>query len=53
MSGRLEYRQWETDSGSKRHDYEAIGEIEFLAAPRDRDAEPESSNREAELAVAA
>ena len=55
VTGRLEYREWETSNGSKHHDYEAIGEIEFLAAPRahDTDAETSEPEREAELAVAA
>ena len=33
VDGRIEYRQWETDEGSKRHDYGLVGHIEFLAAP--------------------
>ncbi len=37
VDGRLEYHEWEQD-GKTRHDYEAIGSVEFLAAPR-RDAE--------------
>lgn len=55
VTGRLEYREWETSNGSKHHAYEAIGEIEFLAAPRahDTDAETSEPEREAELAAAA
>ena len=34
VAGRLEYRQWETEEGSKRHDYQVVGAVEFLAAPR-------------------
>jgi single-strand DNA-binding protein len=41
VDGRLEYHEWEQD-GKTRHDYELIGSVEFLAAPR-RDAHaPES-----------
>jgi single-strand DNA-binding protein len=53
VTGRLEYREWETSSGSKHHAYEAIGEIEFLAAPREKDTQTEDSEPEAELPVAA
>jgi single-strand DNA-binding protein len=34
VSGRLAYHEWETEDGSKRHDYEVVGNVEFLAAPR-------------------
>lgn len=34
VQGRLSYRAWETDDGAKRHDYEVVGNVEFLAAPR-------------------
>ena len=34
VDGRLEYAKWETDDGTKRHDYTVIGNVEFLAAPR-------------------
>jgi single-stranded DNA-binding protein len=34
VSGRLAYDEWETAGGVKRHDYEIVGNIEFLAAPR-------------------
>jgi single-stranded DNA-binding protein len=34
VSGRLTYRAWETDGDSKRQDYEIVGNVEFLAAPR-------------------
>jgi len=33
VDGRLEYHEWEQD-GKTRHDYEVIGSVEFLAAPR-------------------
>jgi single-strand DNA-binding protein len=34
VDGRLQYGQWETDAGERRHDYEVIGTVEFLTAPR-------------------
>lgn len=34
VDGRLEYHQWVDDDGKNRHDYEVIGQVEFLAAPR-------------------
>ena len=39
VNGRLEYHEWETDDGTKRHDYQAIGNVEFLTAPRDTTAQ--------------
>jgi single-strand DNA-binding protein len=33
VDGRLEYHQWVDDDGKNRHDYEVIGQVEFLAAP--------------------
>lgn len=33
VDGRLEFREWESESG-KRHDYSVIGNVQFLAAPR-------------------
>jgi single-strand DNA-binding protein len=34
VDGRLEYGEWETDGGEKRHDYQVVGNVEFLTAPR-------------------
>ncbi len=34
VDGRLQYHDWETQEGSKRRDWEVIGNVEFLAAPR-------------------
>lgn len=34
VTGRLQYREWVTDDGSKRHAHQVIGAVEFLAAPR-------------------
>jgi single-stranded DNA-binding protein len=30
VDGRREFGQWETDGGEKRHDYTAVGNVEFL-----------------------
>ena len=34
VDGRLEYGEWETDGGEKRHDYSVVGNVEFLTAPK-------------------
>jgi single-strand DNA-binding protein len=34
VDGRLEYGEWETEGGEKRHDYSVVGNVEFLTAPR-------------------
>jgi single-strand DNA-binding protein len=39
VDGRLSYREWETDEGAKRHDYEVVGSVEFLVAPRGSEQE--------------
>ena len=39
VDGRLSYREWEAGDGSKRHDYEVVGTVEFLSAPRASGAE--------------
>ena len=39
VDGRLQYGEWETDEGTRRHDYEIVGNVEFLAAPRGENAE--------------
>jgi single-strand DNA-binding protein len=41
VDGRLEFGEWDTEDG-KRHDYSVVGNVEFLAAPRDADAESEA-----------
>lgn len=43
IDGRLEYHDWETQDGSKRRDWEVIGHVEFLAAPRGEQPEHEDS----------
>jgi single-strand DNA-binding protein len=42
VDGRLEYAKWETDDGTKRHDYTVIGNVEFLTAPRSQPAQTEA-----------
>ncbi|MQA76446.1 MAG: single-stranded DNA-binding protein [Solirubrobacterales bacterium] len=34
VSGRLVYREWEADDGSKRSKHSVIGRVEFLAKPQ-------------------
>jgi len=34
VDGRLEFGQWESEAGEKRHDYSVVGNVEFLSAPR-------------------
>ena len=41
VDGRIEFGQWETDGGEKRHDYTVVGSVEFLTAPRPTE-EPEA-----------
>ncbi len=55
VSGRLKYREWDASGAYKRHEYEVVGHIEFLAAPRPKDAESEQAEEpsEREVAVAA
>jgi single-strand DNA-binding protein len=45
VSGRLAYREWESD-GSRRHDYEVVGSVEFLAAPRGSGSEVSESKED-------
>ncbi len=35
VTGRLQYHDWETEDATKRRDWEVIGQIQFLAAPRE------------------
>jgi single-strand DNA-binding protein len=54
VDGRLEYGQWETDGGEKRHDYAVVGNVEFLSAPRSvEEPEPAKPSRRRKQAVAA
>ncbi len=54
VDGRLEYGEWETEGGEKRHDYSVVGNVEFLTAPRPVEApEPAKPARNGRKAVAA
>jgi single-strand DNA-binding protein len=54
VDGRLEYGQWETDGGEKRHDYSVVGNVEFLTAPRPAEEQvPVKPTRNGRKAVAA
>ena len=50
VAGRLSYHEWETDEGSKRHDYEVVGNVEFLAAPRGESSEAPQAEKQAAAA---
>ena len=47
VDGRLEYGEWETQDGEKRHDYSVVGNVEFLTAPKaaEQSAEPAKGRR--------
>jgi single-strand DNA-binding protein len=54
VDGRLEYGEWETDGGEKRHDYSVVGNVEFLTAPRPAEEQaPGKPARNGRKAVAA
>jgi single-strand DNA-binding protein len=42
VDGRLEYGEWDSD-GTKRHDYNVVGNVEFLTAPRPVEEQSEAS----------
>jgi single stranded DNA-binding protein len=53
VSGRLEYHDWEAEDGAKRREWEIVGHVEFLAAPRSRELqipEPEVKEEQADPA---
>ena len=50
VAGRLSYHEWETDEGSRRHDYEVVGNVEFLAAPRGESSETPQAEKQAAAA---
>ena len=43
VDGRLEFGEWETDAGDKRHEYTVVGNVEFLSAPRATETQPKRS----------
>jgi len=54
VDGRVEYGEWETDGGEKRHDYSVVGNVEFLTAPRPAEEQaPAKPARNGRKAVAA
>lgn len=53
VDGRLEFGQWETDGGEKRHDYTVVGNVEFLTAPRPPEEQPVTPARKKREPVAA
>lgn len=54
VDGRLEFGQWETEGGEKRHDYTVVGNVEFLTAPKPaEEPAPVKAARNGRKAVAA
>ncbi len=54
VDGRLEYGEWESEAGEKRHDYSVVGNVEFLTAPKPaEEAAPVKASRNGRKAVAA
>lgn len=45
VQGRLEFAQWETDAGEKRHDYSVVGSVDFLSSPRPADQQAPAPRR--------
>jgi single-stranded DNA-binding protein len=45
VQGRLAYRAWETGELQTRHEYEIVGNLEFLAAPRSNTANTTPEDR--------
>ena len=57
VNGRVEYREWETDDGTKRSAYSVIADqVDFLDRPREHDTndqtDPEPAQKSAEEPVA-
>jgi single-stranded DNA-binding protein len=42
VDGRVEFGQWETEGGEKRHDYRVVWNLEFLTARRPVEPEAEA-----------
>lgn len=51
FDGRLEFAEWDGKDG-KRHDYTAVGNVEFLAAPRAREEQEPTEVPTEELVAA-
>jgi len=52
VEGRLEYGQWETDAGEKRHDYSVVGSVDFLSSPRAQGEDGKAPRRRREPVAA-
>jgi len=52
VDGRLEWSEWEAKDGSRRHDYEIVGEVKFLAAPQGTSQQNGAHADEPEAALA-
>ena len=42
VSGRLEHRTWTAEDDTKRQTYQAVGDVQFLAAPRSAREAPQA-----------
>lgn len=42
VDGRLEFSEWQTDGGEKRHDFAVVGRVEFIGAQREPGEEEDS-----------
>ena len=52
VDGRLEWSEWEAKDGTRRHDYEIVGNVEFLAAPRsETDNQPAATTAAEQVAA--
>ena len=52
VDGRLEYGEWGAE-GTRRHDYQVVGNVEFLSAPRPaEEPEPAKATRNGRKPVA-
>jgi single-strand DNA-binding protein len=52
IEGRLEFGQWETDAGEKRHDYSVVGSVDFLSSGRAAGEEGKPARRRREPVAA-
>jgi single-strand DNA-binding protein len=51
VDGRLEYGEWESEGGEKRHDYSVVGTVEFLAAPKPVEEQAKSARKREPVAA--
>ncbi|MGO8904753.1 MAG: single-stranded DNA-binding protein [Solirubrobacteraceae bacterium] len=52
VDGRLEYGEWETEAGERRHDCSVVGNVEFLTSPKPVDEPARASRRKRESLAA-